>query len=93
MKKRSKEPKVWKVSEAKGKLSEVLETARKDGPQIIGIRNQCVVVSREEWEEQKQEKRHLGKWLIENSPKIDFDFELPDRKKDWDRPNPFIEEE
>lgn len=34
---------VWKVSEAKSRLSEVLNRARRHGPQIIGVRNPCVV--------------------------------------------------
>lgn len=68
---------VWLVSEAKSHLSEVLRRAKKRGPQIIGTREQYIVVPREDWEEKLRTSEPLGKWLLDNSPKVDFT--LPDR--------------
>ena len=63
----------WSVSEAKSKLSEVLRKARDSGPQIIGKRSQCVVISREDWENVNRSKEDLGKWLVTHSPQMEFE--------------------
>ena len=68
---------VWKVSDAKSRLSEVLNQARKRGPQIIGARNPCVVVFQEEWNARTAPSTPLGKFLVEGSPRVDL--EIPDR--------------
>lgn len=75
------------VSEAKGQLSEVLHRARTQGPQIIGTRNQCVVVSREEWDRLHQTSESLGSWLAQNSPGVELT--LPERGESDSRPLPF----
>lgn len=45
----------WTVADAKARLSEVVEKARRDGPQVItkNGRSTAVLVSIEEWEERK----------------------------------------
>ncbi|MCZ6675295.1 MAG: type II toxin-antitoxin system prevent-host-death family antitoxin [Verrucomicrobia bacterium] len=78
---------VWLVSEAKSQLSEILRCARTRGPQIIGSRNQCVVVSREEWEEKIQATKPFSSWLVDNSPGVEL--ELPKRGQSSSRSVPF----
>ena len=68
---------IWKVGEAKSRLSEVLNQARRNGPQIIGARNPCVVVSQEEWNALSAPEIPLGQFLVEESPKVEL--ELPVR--------------
>lgn len=86
---KEKTPTSWSVSDAKSKLSEVLRFARQEGPQYIGRReDQCVVVSREEWEKLSGGKTSLTSWLLEHSPKVNMD--LPKRGQSRTRPVPFI---
>ena len=77
----------WTVRNAKAKLSEVLRKAREEGPQRIGERDTCVVVSEQEWLRLSQPKPHMGRWLIENMPIVE-DLQLPSRNN-RPRPNPF----
>ena len=79
----------WTVRDAKAKLSEVLRKAREEGPQRIGERKACVVVSAEEWQRVSKPKPHMGRWLIENMPKVG-ELELPDRRESG-REIPFAE--
>lgn len=54
----------WQLQEAKARLSEVIETAKKDGPQIItqrGIKS-AVILPFHEWERAQQPK---GETLLE----------------------------
>jgi prevent-host-death family protein len=78
---------MWTVQEAKAKLSQVLQRARDGDPQIIGAQDPCVVISMEEYRRlsARREEPHLGRWLVENTPRIG-DVELPPRDKD--RPDP-----
>jgi prevent-host-death family protein len=78
---------LWTVKEAKSKLSEILRRARESGPQWIGSRNQCVVVSRQEWEKQNAPSESLGTWLTKNSPGVAFD--VPERGESEGREIPF----
>jgi prevent-host-death family protein len=79
---------MWTVQEAKSKLSEVLERARKGEAQVIGTRDPCVVISMGEYQRLggQQDEPHLGRWLVENAPR-GFELELPPRGDD--RPDPF----
>ena len=79
---------MWTVQEAKAKLSEVLQRARTGEPQIIGAQDPCVVISVAEYEGLTHARNHphLGRWLIENAPRIG-DIDLPPRNKE--RPIPF----
>lgn len=79
--------KTWTVAEAKAKLSEILRLASEEGPQRIGAKTRYVIVPEEEWLQRAEPRIPLGRWLVENMPRID-DLELPDRKEP-DRPPPF----
>ena len=79
--------KTWTVAEAKAKLSEVLRLASEEGPQHIGTKKRYVVVPEEDWLKREEPRIPLGRWLVENMPRID-DLELPDRAEP-DRPSPF----
>lgn len=59
----------WTVSEAKAKLSEVIERATSDGPQTItrNGRTAVVVVSADEWERKTKRKGNLAEFFA-NSP-------------------------
>lgn len=82
----------WTVSEAKTHLSEILRKCREEGPQQIGKRNGCVVISQKEWEDRKKsEKVPFGKWLVDNAPKIG-EIELPKRGESK-RSIPFVDDE
>ncbi len=77
----------WTVAEAKARLSEILRLARKEGPQRIGTKARYVIVPEEVWLKHTEPRIPLGRWLVENMPRID-DLELPDRHEP-DRPSPF----
>jgi len=78
---------VWSIAEAKAKLSEILRRARVGEPQVIGAQDPCVVLSMTAFADlqRKAEKTHLGRWLLDNTPKVDF--EAPERSAP--RANPF----
>jgi len=80
----------WTVAEAKAKLSEVLRLASEEGPQVIGAKTRYVVVPEEEWLKREEPRIPLGRWLVENMPRID-DLELPDRREP-ERAPPFSED-
>ena len=77
----------WSVSEAKSRLSEVLRCARESGPQMIGKRSPCVLVSREEWEARVEPKESLSLWLLRHGPGTAL--EVPERGKSAGRRSPF----
>lgn len=77
----------WTVAEAKARLSEILRLASKEGPQRIGTKARYVIVPEEVWLKRSEPRIPLGRWLVENMPKID-DLELPDRHEPG-RPSPF----
>ncbi len=58
----------WQLQDAKNRFSEVVETSRKKGPQIITRRghNTTVVMSFEEFQRLTKPKKDL-KWLLRNS--------------------------
>lgn len=80
----------WSVSEAKSRLSEILRRARKDGPQYIGKREQCVLISKEEWEAHVKPKESLSAWLLNHSP--DIKLTIPERGQSTSRQIPFAED-
>ncbi len=79
---------IWRVAEAKARLSEVLRLAEEEGPQRIGTRKTFVVVPEKDWEAREKPRMPLGKWLVENMPR-GINLELPDRGEP-DRDNPFV---
>lgn len=82
---------IWAVTDAKAKLSEVLRRAKTQGPQRIGTKRPCYVVSEEDWQHMTGQKRNVGDWLLENFTDIG-EFELPDRS-DPPRDIPFSVDE
>ncbi len=56
----------WTVADAKARLSEVVEKARRDGPQIItkNGRSTAVLVSIEEWERKTARSGSLAEFLL-----------------------------
>ena len=87
----SRIPHVWRVADAKARLSEVLRLADEVGPQRIGTRKTYVVVPERDWESRTRSRKPLGKWLVDNMPR-GVDLEIPDRREP-DRENPFIDGE
>jgi prevent-host-death family protein len=79
---------MWTVQEAKSKLSEILKRARAGEPQIIGSREQFVVLSQADYLALRNGEGapHLGRWLVENAPH-GFELDLPSRADD--RADPF----
>jgi len=70
----------WTVNQAKTHLSTLLRKARAGEPQIIGTRDQCVLVSLSEY--QKKKRLPLGTWLIQEGAKVGLregDVILPPR--------------
>jgi prevent-host-death family protein len=58
----------WTVAKAKARLSEVIERARRSGPQTITRhgKDAVVVVSAEEWERKTKRKGNLAEFLAES---------------------------
>jgi prevent-host-death family protein len=72
----------WTVADAKARLSEAVEKARRDGPQIItkNGRTAAVLVSIEEWERKTARSGSLAEFLLA-SPLRGADLDL-ERSKD-----------
>ena len=85
---------VWTVTEAKARLSEILRLAEEEGPQRIGTRKPFVVVPAATWDEKMKPRMPLGKWLVENTPR-GTNLEIPPRSRESHREIPFqdIEED
>ena len=75
---------VWQIQEAKAHLSEAIEKAVSEGPQIIIRHGQewAVLLSIEEYRNLKARKPSLTEFLL-GGPKVD-DFDIP-RDKDTGR--------
>jgi prevent-host-death family protein len=56
----------WTIANAKARLSEVIELARREGPQTISKngRSTAVVVSIEEWEKKSARSGSLAEFLL-----------------------------
>ena len=64
----------WQLQEAKAKLSEVIDTAQKKGPQIItqrGVKT-AVIHSFEEWEQSQQSKKRTLLEVLQSGPYIEI---------------------
>jgi len=90
---RSETGRTWTVEEAKARLSDILRLAEEVGPQRIGERGSCIIVSAETWNAEtlprvQRPRIPLGQWLVENVPR-GIDLELPSRD-DPDREVPFL---
>ena len=60
---------VWRVAEAKARLSEVLRLADEEGPQHIGTRKPFVVVPADDWYAKTPARKPMGQWLVDNMPR------------------------
>ena len=60
---------VWTVSQAKARLSEVLRLAEEEGPQHIGVRRPFVVVPAGDWYAKTPPRWPMGQWLVDNMPR------------------------
>jgi prevent-host-death family protein len=68
----------WNLSDAKNRLSEVLDRARREGPQTITRRGDTFVLLRaDEYEQLTGKAPSFTDWLLDG-PRID-DLELPRR--------------
>ena len=84
---------VWRVAEAKARLSEILRLADTEGPQCIGARRAYMVVPEAMWRAKSEPDRPLGKWLIDNMPRgTDLDRVLPSRREP-ERAVPFADDQ
>lgn len=74
----------WTVAKAKAKLSEVIQRAEREGPQMITRHGEqaVVVVSTEEWQRKTRRKGNLAEFFA-NSPLRGVEVDLRRRK---DRP-------
>lgn len=81
---------VWTVAEAKARLSEILRLAESEGPQRIGARKAFVVVPAEVWAEKESQRKSLGRWLIDHTPR-GADLAIPSRRERG-RTIPFVDE-
>jgi len=82
----NKPKRIWTVSEAKSRLSEIMRLAEQEGPQQIGVRRPFVVVSVDQWYSMAKPRQSAGKWLVENMPAgIGLDTQF-DRKSNRDIP-------
>ena len=64
----------WQLQEAKARLSEVIDTAQKKGPQIItqrGVKT-AVIHSFEEWEQSQQSKKPTLLEILQSGPQGDL---------------------
>ena len=69
---------IWKLSDAKNRLSEVLDRAAKEGPQTISRRGETfVVLPAEKYKVLSGDKPDFKQWLL-GGPKIEG-LELPSR--------------
>jgi antitoxin Phd len=69
----------WQLQQAKARLSEVIATAKKDGPQIItqrGIKS-AVILPFDEWQSAQQAKGKTLFEILQSGPQ--FDLQIPPR--------------
>jgi len=81
--------KPWTVSQAKTHLSALLRRAKSGQPQIIGAREQYVVLPLEDYQKRQPVRLPIGDWLIEQGEKLalaDEDVVLPARHEARDIP-------
>lgn len=77
----------WSVADAKARFSEVIESARRDGPQTITRNGKpaAVIVSVEEWEQKSKRKGSLAEFFL-SSPLVGVELDLErsrDEPRDW----------
>ena len=87
--------KVWSIAEAKARLSEILRLAEEEGPQQVGVKKTFVIMPRETWEATETPGMSLGEMIMKFRPNPEDlpedGLEIPSRKKEGERPIPFID--
>jgi len=71
----------WQLQDAKARLSEVIDTAKKQGPQIItqrGVKS-AVVVPFEQWERESAARKPTLLEILQSGPR--FEIPIPPRGK------------
>ena len=76
----SKPSRVWTVTEAKARLSEILRLAEHEGPQQIGRRKTFVVVPAADWYAKKPPRKPMGQWLVDNMPR-GVNLDIPETRE------------
>ena len=68
----------WALQDAKARFSDLVRSARRDGPQVVTVRGTeaVVVVPVEEWRRLKPDDgpRNLKEWLLMPEPRFEFDI-------------------
>lgn len=82
--------KVWTISEAKARLSEILRLAESEGPQRIGVRKSFVITPQRDLEGHQipDERMPIGQYLLEKMPRDIYSDEPHARGAE--RPIPFV---
>lgn len=70
----------WNLSDAKNRLSEVLDRARRDGPQTIHRRgDRFIILAADQYEEMTGKAPRFTDWLL-TGPRLD-ELPIPKRSK------------
>jgi prevent-host-death family protein len=73
---------IWNLSEAKNRLSEVLDRARRDGPQTIRRRGDAfVILPADQYEHLTGQRPDFKDWLLACPPIHDLEFPPRDSSK------------
>lgn len=69
----------WQLQEAKAKLSEVIDSAESDGPQVITRRGveAAVLVPIEQWRRMQKKRKRTLLEVLQSGPQ--FDLQVPPR--------------
>lgn len=69
----------WQLQEAKAKLSEVIDSAESNGPQVITRRGveAAVVVPIEQWRRMQKKRKRTLLEVLQSGPQ--FDLQIPPR--------------
>ncbi len=67
----------WQLQEAKAKLSEVIQRARKEGPQQVTVRGKpaAIIVSAEEYDAMRRRRPRFVE-LVRSSPLADMELDI-----------------
>lgn len=77
----------WQLQDAKARFSEFLNSALKNGPQVVTRRGveEAVLVPMKEWRRLQQGRRNIKDLLLNESPRID---DLASERGLWKRREP-----
>ena len=81
--------KVWSITEAKARLSEILRLVEEEGPQQIGLKNTFVIVSRKDWNPSKPPPLSFAEGIMKLMPR-GTNLEIP-KDDEGERKIPFVD--